>query len=467
MKLVLKYGGTSIATPKNVKDIAKHISSLKKENQIVVVCSAISGTTDDLLEIANLIKKEKKAQVKQLTNKIVEKHKKFAQQTISNPKVRKQLLADLDSDFTKLVALVHGKIQLWEITPRSLDYLISYGERLSSKIVSAALVDQGIKSEPFTGKKIGIVTDSNFGESKPLLDTTRLRVSKNVDSLFAKKAIPVVGGFAGADQHGRTTTFGRGGSDYSATTIASSIKADEIWLMSDVDGLMTADPKIVKNAKILKEVSYVEAIEMSLFGAKQIHPRTFEPLLSKKIPMRIRNTFNLKNKGTLVTATPGANTKKTVKCVSTIRNNGLIDIRGGSMVGAPGTAGKIFTTLANAGVNVMMISQNPSESSISVVVKNTDLDKAVSSLEMELLGKIIKKLEVTTDVAIVALIGSGMRGTVGVASKVFGSIAKKKVNVAMITQGSSELNLAFVVKNSDCKSSVQALHDEFELAKIN
>ncbi len=467
MKLVLKYGGTSIATPKNVKDIVKHLSLLKKGNQIVIVCSAISGTTDDLLETSNLIKKEKKDQVKQLTNKIIQKHKKFAQQTISKSKVRKQLLADLDSDFTKLVAFIDGKIQLWEITPRSLDYLISYGERLSSKIVSAALVDQGLKSEPFTGKQIGIVTDSNFGESKPLLDTTRLRVSKHVDSLFAKKVIPVVGGFAGADQHGRTTTFGRGGSDYSATTIASSIKADEIWLMSDVDGLMTADPKIVKNAKILKEVSYVEAIEMSLFGAKQIHPRTFEPLLSKKIPMRIRNTFNLKNKGTLVTATPGANTKKTVKCVSTIRNNGLIDIRGGSMVGALGTAGKIFTTLANAGVNVMMISQNPSESSISVVIKNSDLDKAVSSLEMELLGKIIKKLEVTTDVAIVALIGSGMRGTVGVASKVFGSIAKKKVNVTMITQGSSELNLAFVVKNSDCKLAVQALHDEFELAKIN
>ncbi|MFQ5573362.1 MAG: aspartate kinase, partial [Nitrosopumilaceae archaeon] len=461
------YGGTSISTPKHVKDIAKHLSSLKKGNQIVVVCSAISGVTDDLIEISNLIKKEKKVKVKQLTNKIIQKHIQFAKQTISKPNVKKQLLANLDLDFTKLVALVEGKIQLWEITPRSLDYLISYGERLSSKIVSAALVDQGIKSEPFTGKQIGIVTDSNFGESKPLMDTTRLRVSKNADSLFSKKIVPVVGGFAGADQHGRTTTFGRGGSDYSATTIASSIKADEIWLMSDVDGLMTADPKIVKNAKILKEVSYVEAIEMSLFGAKQIHPRTFEPLLAKKIPMRIRNTFNLKNKGTLVTATPRADTKKTVKCVSTIRNNGLIDIRGGSMVGAPGTAGKIFTTLANAGVNVMMISQNPSESSISVVIKNTDLDKAVSSLEMELLGKIIKKLEVTTNVAIVALIGSGMRGTVGVASKVFGAVAKKKVNVTMITQGSSELNLAFVVKDSECKSAVQALHDEFELAKIN
>jgi len=266
---------------------------------------------------------------------------------------------------------------------------------------------------------------------------------------------------------GSITTFGRGGSDYTATTIASCIKADEIWLMSDVDGLMTADPKIVKNAKVLNEVSYTEAIEMALFGAKQIHPRTFEPLLSKKIPMRIRSTLNTEHPGTLVTASPDAATKKTVKCVSAIRHSGLIDIRGGGMVGAPGTAAQIFSTLAKVGVNVMMISQNPSESSITIVVKNTDLDKAVNILELELLGKIIKKLEVTTDMAIIALIGSGMRGTVGVASKVFGSMANNKVNVSMITQGSSELNLAFVVKNSDTKAAVKALHEEFELSKIN
>ncbi|MEK6944448.1 MAG: ACT domain-containing protein, partial [Thermoproteota archaeon] len=176
---------------------------------------------------------------------------------------------------------------------------------------------------------------------------------------------------------------------------------------------------------------------------------------------------NTKNPGTMVTASPDEATKKTVKCVSVIRHNGLIDIRGGSMVGAPGTAAKIFATLAKVGVNIMMISQNPSESSISVIVKQSDLDKAVNALEIELLGKIIKKLEITTDVAIVALIGSGMRGTVGVASRVFGAVAKKSVNVVMIAQGSSELNLAFVVKDSDCKYVVQALHDEFELAKIN
>ena len=467
MRLVIKYGGTSISTSKDICAVAKHLNLLSKNHQTIIVCSAISGTTDDLLEISESIKKENKSKAEQLASKIIDRHKQLAKQTIKKSDVRKKLLTKFDQDFTELLALIDGMVLLGEVTPRSMDYLISFGERLSIKLVSSAINDLGKKSIPLTGKEIGIVTDSNFGESKPLMDTTRLRVSKTVDALFLKKTIPVVGGFAGADQHGHVTTFGRGGSDYSATIIGSCIKSDEIWLMSDVDGLMTADPKIVKNAKLLKEVSYIEAIEMALFGAKQIHPRTFEPLLTKKIPMKIRNSFNIKNEGTLVSASTSTAVKNTVKCVSNVRNNGLIDVRGGSMVGTPGTAAKIFATLAKAGINVMMISQNPSESSITIVVKNTDLDKAVSALEMELLGKIIKKLEVTTDVAIIALIGSGMRGTIGVASKVFTAIEKNKVNVSMITQGSSELNLAFVVKNSDTNTAVRALHNAFALDKIN
>ena len=467
MRFVIKYGGTSISTAKDVRDIAKHLNLLSKKHKIVVVCSAISGTTDDLLEISESIKKENKSKAEQLASKIINRHKQLAKQTIKKLNVQKKLLAKFDQDFTELLALIDGMVLLGEVTPRTMDYLISFGERLSIKLVSSAINDLGIKSIPLTGKEVGIVTDSNFGESKPLMDTTKLRVSKTIDALLLKKTIPVVGGFVGADQHGHVTTFGRGGSDYSATTIGSCIKADEIWLMSDVDGLMTADPKIVKNAKLLKEVSYIEAIEMALFGAKQIHPRTFEPLITKKIPMRIRNSFNIQNEGTLVIASTSPSVKNTVKCVSNVRNNGLIDIRGGSMVGTPGTAAKIFATLAKAGINVMMISQNPSESSITIVVKNADLDKAVSALELELLGKIIKKLEVTTDIAIIALIGSGMRGTIGVASKVFGAIEKNKVNVSMITQGSSELNLAFVVKNSDTNAAVLALHDAFTLDKIN
>jgi len=467
LKLILKYGGSSISSAKDIQNVAKHIQSLSKQNQLVIVCSAISDTTDDLIEISKLIKNENKKKAEQLAKKIANRHQELAKHTIKKPQIRKKLLQTLNEYFVELVALIDGMVLLGEVTPRSMDYLFSFGERLSIKLISAAINDLGKKSISLTGKEVGIVTDSNFGESKPLMDTTRLRISKTLDSLFSEKIIPVIGGFAGADQHGHVTTFGRGGSDYSATIIGSCIKADEIWLMSDVDGLMTADPKIVKNAKLLKEVSYIEAIEMAMFGAKQIHPRTFEPLLSKKIPMKIRSSFNVKNEGTLVTSSPSPSSKNTVKCVSNISNNGLIDIRGGSMVGTPGTAATIFTTLANASINVMMISQNPSESSITIVVKNTDLDKAVSTLEMELLGKIIKKLEVTTNMSIIALIGSGMRGTVGVASKVFGAMAKNKVNVSMITQGSSELNLAFVVKNSDANTAVQALHNEFELCKIN
>ena len=466
MRLVLKFGGTSLSSPNHIRNVAKIIASFSKDNEIVVVCSAVDGITDDLLTISRLIEQKKKDDVTKTLNNIIKKHKQFANQTVKNSAIKKQLLQKLNTDVSELKELVRGLTLLKEVSARSLDYLISFGERLSDDLVSFALQDIKKKSTALNGKEVGIVTDSNFGESRPLMDTTRIRISKTLGSLLAKKITPVVGGFAGADQHGNITTFGRGGSDYTATIIASCINADEIWLMSDVDGLMTADPKLVKNAKLLKEVSYAEAIEMAQFGAKQIHPRTFEPLFHKKIPMRIRSTFDVKNSGTIVTSSPSAATKKTVKCVSAIRNIGLIDLSGGIMFAAPGTAAKIFTTLAEKNVNVMMVSSNPSESSVSLLVKRPDLEKAANALEMNLLGQTVKKVDVTPGVSIIAVIGSGMRGTVGVASKVFSAAQKKNVNVIMIAQGSSELNLAFVVKDSDCKAVVQSLHDEFKLDKI-
>lgn len=467
MKLDLKFGGTSIVSAVNIRNVANLIKSLSRDHKIIPVFSAISGITDDLIRITNYIKDRNGEAANNLAKKIVKTHMDISSQCIKNPKIRKNLINKMSADLKEFEELLQGMLLIGEVTPRSSDYLISFGERLSINLVAFALNDIGIKAVPLTGKDVGIVTDASFGEAKPLMDTTRLHVSHKIEDLSKKKIMPVIGGFAGADQYGNITTFGRGGSDYTATIIASSIKADEVWLMSDVDGLMTTDPKIVKNAKLIKEVSYVEAMEMALFGAKQIHPRALEPLVAKKIPLRIRNTFNLKNPGTIVTADPQPDTQKTVKCVSAIRHTGLIDVRGGSMVGAPGTAATIFSTLAKAGVNVMMISQSPSESSISIIVKKNDMDKAVNTLEMNLLGKIIKKVDVTVDVSIIALIGSGMRGIAGVASKVFTAVAKRKVNVIMIAQGSSELNIAFVVKDSDCNAAVQALHDEFELAKSN
>ena len=467
MKLVLKYGGTSLSSPSDIRNVAKNVASLAKNNEIVVVCSAIDGVTDDLIRISTMIEQRNKNDTTKTLDNVIKKHKQFANQTIKSSTIKKQLLEKLNIDVLELQELVRGLTLLKEVSTRSLDYLISFGERLSDDLVSFSLQDLKNKSTALNGKEVGIVTDSNFGESRPLMDTTRIRISKTLGSLLSKKIIPVVGGFAGADQHGNITTFGRGGSDYTATIIASCINADEIWLMSDVEGLMTADPKLVKNARLLNEVSYAEAIEMAQFGAKQIHPRTFEPILSKKIPMRIRSTFDTKNTGTIVTASPSARTKRTVKCVSAIRNIGLIDLSGGITFAAPGTASKIFTTLAEKNVNVLMVSSNPSESSLSLIVKKSDLEKAVTSLEMNLLGKTVKKIDATPSVSIVAVIGSGMRGTVGVASKVFSAVHKVNANVMMIAQGSSELNLAFVVKDSDCKSVVQSLHTEFKLDKIN
>ena len=467
MKLVLKYGGTSLSSPSDIRNVAKNVTSLAKNNEIVVVCSAIDGVTNDLIRISTMIEQRNKNDTTKTLDNVIKKHKQFANQTIKSSAIKKQLLEKLNIDVLELQELVRGLTLLKEVSTRSLDYLISFGERLSDDLVSFSLQDLKNKSTALNGKEVGIVTDSNFGESRPLMDTTRIRISKILGSLLAKKIIPVVGGFAGADQHGNITTFGRGGSDYTATIIASCINADEIWLMSDVEGLMTADPKLVKNARLLNEVSYAEAIEMAQFGAKQIHPRTFEPILSKKIPMRIRSTFDIKNTGTIVTASPSERTKRTVKCVSAIRNIGLIDLSGGITFAAPGTAAKIFTTLAEKNVNVLMVSSNPSESSLSLIVKKSDLEKAVTSLEMNLLGKTVKKIDATPSVSIVAVIGSGMRGTVGVASKVFSAVHKVNANVMMIAQGSSELNLAFVVKDSDCKSVVQSLHTEFKLDKIN
>jgi len=467
LKLVLKFGGTSLASVKDIQNVTNIVSELSNENEIVIVCSAVDGITDDLIHISEQIKKVNKKEANRVLAKISQKHKQFTTHIVTDSKIQKTLLDKMKSDLSELEELVHGLLLLGEVTPRSFDYLASFGEKLSINLVSFALQQLKKKSVPLSGKQAGIVTDSNFGESRPLMDTTKIRLSKTIQDLFDKNTIPVVGGFSGADQHGNTTTFGRGGSDYTATIIASCIDADEIWLMSDVDGLMTADPKLVNNAKLLKEVSYAEAVEMAQFGAKQIHPRTFEPLVSKKIPMRIRSTFDLANTGTIVTASPSAATKKTVKCASAIRNIGLVDLTGGVLFAAPGTAAKIFTLLADINVNVMMVSSNPSESSISIIVKKSDLDRAVNALEMSLLGKTVKKIVTTPNVSIIAVIGSGMSGTVGIASKVFSAVQKRNVNVIMIAQGSSELNLAFVVKDNDCKSVIQALHEEFELANIN
>ena len=466
--IVVKYDGASITSARDIANVAAYLAELSGRMRLVVVCSATGGTTDDLIGIASSIRRGDKKSAKRTAARLVSRHRRLARRVVTKkPSLQKRLLDQIDSDSAELMALIDGMVLLGEVTPGTMDYVLSFGERLSIKLVAAAISDRNGRAVPLTGKEAGIVTDSEFGEAKPLMDTTQLRVAKILRDAASKGAVPVVGGFVGADQHGRITTLGRGGSDYTATIVGSCLLADEIWLMGVVDGLVTADPQTVRDARTIRHVSYAEVVEMALFGAKQIHPRTFEPVLSKNIPMRIRSSTNTDDEGTLVTASTPPDIRNTVKCVSRIRDSGIVDIRSGGMVGTPGTAARIFDTLAEAGINVMMISQNPSESSITIVVRDADLDRAVNALEMKLLGKTLKRLDVTTHMTIIALIGSGMRGTVGVASKVFSAMGSAGINVAMITQGSSEMNLAFVVRNEDADDAVRALHDAFDLGRAS
>jgi len=458
----MKFGGSLLDNEKkllNVINIIKSYYSLDFE--IVVVASALYGITDKISTLCDEIKQITRNSLDLFLENIENVHINLVEKVIQDKKEKEkllQLLKDLLNEFREVLL---GIFILKDVTPKSRDYLFSFGERLSTPIVSFALKSIGINSVFLNGKEVGILTDSNFGDAKPLINTTKLRVHHKIEPFLKEKIIPVVTGFIGFDQNGNTTTIGRGGSDYSATIIAASINANEVWLWGDIDGLMTADKKIVKNALVLEEISFSEALELSMFGSKYMHPRALEPVMDSNISVRIRNANNRDNGGTLITQVPTRTYNKIVKSITVIRNTALIDVSGGGLIGSLGTAAKIFDALAKNQVNIMMISQTPSESSITIVVKKQDVDKAIMTLELNFLGKLIKRIDVNENVAIIAVVGAGMRGIKGVAAKTFGAVAKRDINVIMITQGSSELNLAFVIEDKNCEEAVNVLHQEF------
>jgi aspartate kinase len=464
----MKFGGTAVDSGKKIVHITDLIKSYHdKGNEIIGVFSAVSGITDEILNVSGYVLKRDNKKIKDFISKTRSIHVDIINDSIKNKTYKIKAFQVVDVLIKEMENILNGIVLLTEVTEKALDHLLSFGERLLTPIISYSLLDKGIDSVYLTGQEVGILTDSNFGQARPLIDTTKIRVKYHIDPLLKENKIPVITGFIGADQNGNITTLGRSGSDYTATIIAVCIDADEVWLWTDVNGLMTADRRIVKEAKVLKEVSFAEAIELSLFGAKYMHPRALEPVMDTKIPIRIRNAFNLSNGGTIISKNPSKSSQKIVKAIIAIRNTALIDVSGGGMVGAPGTAAKIFDALARQSVNIMMISQSPSESSISMVVKKDDLDTAITTLDLTLLDKVIKNVRVNENVAVIAVVGSGMRGTKGIAAKVFSSVSKKNINVIMIAQGSSELNLAFVVNNSDCEKAVKTLHEAFILTKIN
>ncbi|MFQ5976456.1 MAG: aspartate kinase, partial [Candidatus Hydrothermarchaeales archaeon] len=321
-------------------------------------------------------------------------------------------------------------------------------------------------SRGFTGFEAGITTDSEFGRAAPLWDMIHKNV-KTVLEPILKDCVPVVTGFIAGDTQGRITTLGRGGSDYTAAIIGSALNADEIWVWTDVEGIMTTDPKIVEEARVIPIISYNEAIELAFFGAKVLHPKTLEPALEKGVPVRVKNTFNPEGQGTLIVKEQ-EKSDQIVKAVSVMSDVSLVNITGTGMIGIPGIAARIFGALGKANVNIFMISQASSEVNISILVGKSDSEVAVAAIKDEFGGThLFKSLNHEDDVSIIAVVGAGMRGTKGVAARIFTAAANAGVNVLMIAQGSSEVNVSFVVSTKDAKKAAKALHDEFELEKFS
>jgi aspartate kinase len=283
---------------------------------------------------------------------------------------------------------------------------------------------------------------------------------------MARNEIPVVTGFIAASVDGSITTIGRGGSDYTASLLGAALNTDEIWIWTDVDGLMTADPRIVKDARVLPTVSFGEALELSFFGAKMMHPRAVQPAAQRKIPVRIRNSSKPTLEGTLVSSGETQNGGRIVKAVSIIRSVGIVTVSGTGMIGSPGAAAKVFMALGSNNVNVMMISQGSSEATISCVVARKDVDNAVRALQLSLLGQgLVDKVVAEKDTCIIAVVGSGMKGTPGVAARIFGAVARKRINVRVVAQGSSEYNVSFVVSEHEGPEAVRVIHNEFQLGR--
>ena len=463
MKLVMKFGGTSLSQASKIKNAARILQKFSTSNKIVAVASAIGQTTDKLVEIGELARKGDAKKARKLLSKIQASHRKIVP-LIAGKAGTRELLELIEHLNSELERTVEGIAHLRELTPRSRDYLLSFGERLSTPILAETAAAAGLKTRPFTGAEAGITTDDNFGEAKPLLEVSYHQIRQRLEPLWNRKVIPIVTGFVASTVDGSITTLGRGGSDYTAALLGAALAAEEIWIWTDVDGLMTADPRIVKDAVVLPSVSFGEALELSFFGAKMMHPRALQPAAQKKIPVRIKNSSRPGRDGTLVSASESRNGGKVVKAVSLIRDVGIVTVSGTGMMGAPGVAAKVFQTLGSNSVNVMMISQGSSEATISCVVANREVDRAVRALQLALMGQgYVDRITEEKDACVIAVVGSGMKGTPGVAARIFTAVARRKVNVRMVAQGSSEYNVSFVVSRTQGSEAVRAIHEEFNL----
>jgi len=461
-RTVLKFGGTSVASPTALESVARIVASLDGDR--VVVVSATAGTTDALHLAAREAEQGRASEAERIMQDISKAHANLAADLlgVSGGETMEQITELTE----RTVGLLRSVAVLRECSPRTLDAIVTYGEHVSAPLIAALLKARGVKAESVSAEGL-IITDDEFGHASPLMDETKRRVQSTLLPRLKEGVIPVVTGYAASTFDGVTTTLGRGGSDYSAAVLAAALNADDLRIYTDVSGVMSADPRIVNGAKPLAKMSYAEAAELAYFGAKVIHPRTVLPAIEAHIPVRILNTFAPADAGTTITADPVFD-GSVVKATTSLGGLGLITVQGAGMSGVPGFAARVFDTTAAEKVSVLMISQSSSENSICLVVPAGSAERLRPALERmfsaELRRHDVERVDVDAPVAIVAAVGEGMRGTPGVAARVFGALGRARVNVMAIAQGSSELNISLVVGENDREKAVRAIHEEFHAA---
>ncbi len=459
---VLKFGGSSVGNPERIKKVIDIvIASKKKYKKIAVVFSAFQGITDSLIHMSEMAAKGNKEYL--IKNKELEKRHLYAVKELISKESRKIVNKRLNAALQELTNVLNGIYLVKELSPKTLDYVMSFGERLSNYIISEAMKCHNVNAEYLDSRKV-VKTDDNFGYARVNFEITNKNIS---DHFKAHKKLQVITGFIASTYNNETTTIGRGGSDYTAALFGAALDVEEIEIWTDVDGVLTANPKKVKKAFPIEQMTYEEAMEMSHFGAKVIHPPTMRPALDKNIPIRIKNTFNPAFAGTLITSTNGYS-KFPIKGITSVDKISLLRIQGSSMVGIPQTAKRIFNALATKNINVLLITLASSEYSLCLAIlpRYTMLAKKVIEEEFryEIKDTLIDPVVVEENLSIVAVVGENMRNQTGVAGKVFQALGKNGVNIIAIAQGSSELNISAVINQYDEAKALNAIHEAFFLS---
>jgi len=465
--LVMKFGGTSVGSANALMKATQIVKDARAEYpRVVVITSAMSGVTNLLLDSAALASQGKVDSLPSAESTLREKHLAVADVLIKDEKLCEKTKQEIDGLILSLVDLCKAIAVLGEASPRTMDAVASIGERMSVRLLGAVLESAGINVKAIESTEF-VVTNAHFQNAHPDFKATTEKTRQLLNPLLDKGIVPVTTGFIGATPEGVITTLGRGGSDYSAAIIGSVLPADEVWIWTDVDGIMTTDPRIVPSAKTLSEITYGEVAELAYYGAKVLHPKTIRPVVDAGIGLRICNTFNPSHPGTRLIANVPSDSKarngQVVKAVTAIRNQRLVTIEGRGMLGVPGVAARAFGAVASTRTSVPLITQASSEQSICFAVPAESATSVINALRAVFANEIededIDRVWMTDDVSIITVVGVGMRHTPGVAGQVFTQLGNNNANVLAIAQGSSEVSISMVVAAADTELAVRALHE--------